>query len=238
MLGSLQEGEPTKVGTTQRVCAGWQLALVLGRSDMAESIVKQTECNLAEAEAIRQAKDGDAAAFEYLYKAHCRRVYNVCLRMIKNPADAEDLTQQAFLQVFRKIGTFRGESGFSTWLHRVTVNIVLMHLRRKKPTESLAEDLEHTSPNGEGPREHGSSDTSMLGAIDRLSLMRAIPKLPAGYKKLFFMHDVIGYENREIAGLVGCSTGCSKSQVHKARKRLRRLLQGEQRRGEASVAPV
>src|SRR5258708_1167519 len=85
--------------------------------------------------------------------------------MVKNQAEAEDLTQQAFLQLFRKIGTFPGESGFSTWLHRVTVNIVLMHLRRKKPTELLAEDLERTSPNGEGPREHGSSDTSMLGAI-------------------------------------------------------------------------
>ncbi len=198
----------------------------------------QTEINLTEAEAIRKAKDGDAAAFEYLYNLHCRRVYGVCLRMVKNQAEAEDLTQQAFLQLFRKIGTFRGESGFSTWLHRVTVNIVLMHLRRKKPTELLAEDLERTSPNGEGPREHGSSDTSMLGAIDRLSLMRAIRKLPAGYKKLFLMHDVIGYEHSEIAGLVGCSTGCSKSQVHKARKRLRRLLQGEQRRGEASVAPA
>jgi RNA polymerase sigma-70 factor (ECF subfamily) len=194
---------------------------------MEQLMAQQTETNLTEAEAIRKAKDGDAAAFEYLYNLHCRRVYGVCLRMVKNPAEAEDLTQQAFLQLFRKIGTFRGESGFSTWLHRVTVNIVLMHLRRKKPTELLAEDLERTSPNGEGPREHGSSDTSMLGAIERLNLMRAIRKLPAGYKKLFLMYDVIGYEHSEIAGLLGCSTGCSKSQVHKARKRLRRLLLGE-----------
>jgi RNA polymerase sigma-70 factor (ECF subfamily) len=205
---------------------------------MAELIAKQTGCNLTEAEAIRQAKDGDAAAFEYLYKAHCRRVYNVCLRMIKNPADAEDLTQQAFLQLFRKIGTFRGESGFSTWLHRVTVNIVLMHLRRKKPTEILAEDLERHSSDGEGPRELGSGDASMLGAIDRLNLTRAIRKLPFGYKRLFLLYDVIGYEHREIAGLLGCSTGCSKSQLHKARKRLRRLLQGEQGRAEAAVAPA
>jgi RNA polymerase sigma-70 factor (ECF subfamily) len=194
---------------------------------MEQLMAQQTETNLTEAEAIRKAKDGDAAAFEYLYNLHFRRVYGVCLRMVKNPAEAEDLTQQAFLQLFRKIGTFRGESGFSTWLHRVTVNIVLMHLRRKKPTELLAEDLERTSPNGEGPREHGSSDTSMLGAIERLNLMRAIRKLPSGYKKLFLLHDVIGYEHGEIAALVGCSTGCSKSQVHKARKRLRRLLLGE-----------
>jgi RNA polymerase sigma-70 factor (ECF subfamily) len=146
--------------------------------------------------------------------------------MIRNPAEAEDLTQQTFLQVFRKIGTFRGESGFSTWLHRVTVNIVLMHLRRHKPAEIPVEDLVRHSSSGEGPLEEGS-DNSMLGAIDRLSLMRAIRKLPAGYKKLFLMHDVIGYEHSEIAALVGCSMGCSKSQVHKARKRLRRLLLGE-----------
>jgi RNA polymerase sigma-70 factor (ECF subfamily) len=194
---------------------------------MEKLIAKQTVSNLTEAEAIKQAQEGDAAAFEFLYKAHCRRVYSLCLRMIKNPAEAEDLTQQAFLQLFRKIGTFRGESGFSTWLHRVTINVVLMHLRRKKPTEILAEDFEGHSSNGEGPREHVSSDTSMLSAIERLNLMRAIRKLPAGYKKLFLMYDVIGYEHSEIAALVGCSTGCSKSQVHKARKRLRRLLLGE-----------
>lgn len=182
--------------------------------------------NLTEAEAIKQAKEGEAAAFEFLYKAHCRRVYSLCLRMIKNPAEAEDLTQQAFLQLFRKISTFRGESGFSTWLHRVTVNIVLMHLRRKKPAEIPVEDLERHSSNGKGALENASSDTSMLGAIDRLNLMRAISELPAGYKKLFLMHDVIGYRHSEIAGLVGCSTGCSKSQVHKARKRLRDLLRG------------
>ncbi len=203
---------------------------------MANSIAKQTERDLTEAEAIRQAKDGVAAAFEYIYKAHCRRVYGVCLRMIKNPAEAEDLTQQPFLQLFRKIGTFRGESGFSTWLHRVTVNVVLMHLRRKKPTEILAEDFEGRSSNDEGPREHGPSDTSMYGAIERLNLMRAIRKLPSGYKQIFLMHDVIGYEHSEIAGLLGCSTGCSKSQLHKARKRLRRLLQGGQLQAEASVA--
>jgi RNA polymerase sigma-70 factor (ECF subfamily) len=98
--------------------------------------------------------------------------------MIKNPAEAEDLTQQVFLQLFRKIGTFRGESGFSTWLHRVTVNIVFMHLRRKKPPEILFEDLERRGSDSEGPREHRSSDTSMFGAIERLNLMRAIRKLP------------------------------------------------------------
>jgi RNA polymerase sigma-70 factor (ECF subfamily) len=195
----------------------------------------QNGVNLTEAEAIAQAKEGVAAAFEYLYQAHCRRVYSLCLRMIKNRTEAEDLTQQVFLQLFRKISTFRGESGFSTWLHRVTVNIVLMHLRRRKPAEVLAEDLEGRASNGESPSEHGSSDTSMYGAIERLNLMRAIRKLPCGYKQIFLLHDVIGYEHSEIAGLLGCSTGSSKSQLHKARRRLRCLLQGEQGRAEASV---
>ena len=95
--------------------------------------MKPAENNIQEAEAIEQAKAGVASAFEYLYKMHSKNVYGVCLRMVKNTAEAEDLTQQAFLQLFRKIGTFRGESGFSTWLHRVTVNLVLMHLRRRKP---------------------------------------------------------------------------------------------------------
>ena len=206
---------------------------------MEKLIAKQPEGYLTEAEAIKHAKEGVAAGFEYLYKAHGRRVYSLCLRMIKNPAEAEDLTQQAFLQLFRKISTFRGESGFSTWLHRVTVNIVLMHLRRKKPTELLAEGLERCTSNGESSSEHGSSDTSMYGAIERLNLMRAIRKLPSGYKQIFLMHDVIGYEHSEIAGLLGCSTGSSKSQLHKARKRLRRLLQGEQVRAEAAgIAPA
>ena len=141
---------------------------------MEKLTAKQTASDLTEAEAIKQAQAGDAAAFEFLYKAHCRRVYSLCLRMIKNPAEAEDLTQQAFLQLFRKISTFRGESGFSTWLHRVTVNIVLMHIRRHKPAEIPVKDLERYSSNGEGPFEDGSSDTSMLGAINRLNLMRAI----------------------------------------------------------------
>ena len=96
-----------------------------------------------EAEAIRRAQTGDAAAFEFLYQMHGRRVYALCLRMVSNPADAEDLAQEAFLQLFRKISTFRGESAFSTWLHRMTVNVVLMRLRKKSlPTDSLEETID------------------------------------------------------------------------------------------------
>jgi|SRR6266436_4457055 len=195
--------------------------------NMKDTLTRPTTVEGSEGEAIARARRGDAGAFEYLYKAHCRHVYSLCLRMIRNPAEAEDLTQQTFLQVFRKIGTFRGESGFSTWLHRVTVNIVLMRLRRRKRTEVLLEDLDHPGSDNEAPREFGASDTSMFGAIDRLNLRRAIRKLPSGYKRFFLLYDVLGYEHHEIAQRLGCSTGCSKSQLHKARKQLRRLLQEE-----------
>ena len=203
---------------------------------MTNLIANQNDGNLSEAEAIGQAQQGVAAAFEYLYKAHCQRVYSLCLRIIKNRAEAEDLTQQVFLQLFRKISTFRGESGFSTWLHRVTVNIVLMHMRRKKTAELPAEDLHRRTSNGESSNEYGPTDFSMFGAIERLNLMRAIRKLPSGYKQIFLMHDVIGYEHSEIAGLLGCTTGSSKSQLHKARKRLRQMLQGEPEPAETAVA--
>ena len=122
--------------------------------------VRTTEKN--EAEAIARAQRGDGVGFEYLYKTYSRRVYSVCLRMTRNPAEAEDLTQQAFLQLFRKIGTFRGESGFSTWLHRVIVNVVLMHLRRKRPSETLFEDLDRPGSDSESRPEYSASDTSMF----------------------------------------------------------------------------
>src|SRR5215475_207546 len=112
------------------------------------STSRQTTKPVTEAEAIRLAQAGDAAAFELLYQLHSRRVYALCLRMVNNPADAEDLMQEAFLQLFRKIGTFRGESAFSTWLHRMTVNVVLMRLRKKSlPTDSLEETLDPDAEN-------------------------------------------------------------------------------------------
>ena len=188
-------------------------------------------------EAIRRAQEGDAAAFEYLYKANSKRVYSLCLRMFRNTSDAEDLTQQIFLGVFRKIGTFRGDACFSTWLHRVAVNAVLMHLRRKKPDEIDARRSNPNDGNADASQEFGASDTSMLGAIDRLNLARAIGRLPAGYKRLFLLHDVMGYQHNEIAKLVGCSIGCSKSQVHRARKRLQHLLRGQELQARQDLAP-
>jgi len=191
---------------------------------------RQSAKALTEAEAIRLAQSGDAAAFEFLYQLHGRRVYALCLRMVGNPSDAEDLMQEAFLQLFRKIGTFRGESAFSTWLHRMTVNVVLMRLRKKSlPAASLEETTEPDDETG-GPRKDvGAPDLRLSGAVDRVNLERSIGKLPPGYKTVFVLHDVQGYEHNEIADIMGCSVGNSKSQLHKARTRLRQLLQEELR---------
>jgi RNA polymerase sigma-70 factor, ECF subfamily len=178
---------------------------------------------LSEAEAIERAKQGDAEAFESLYHLHKRRVYSLCLRMTANTAAAEDLTQEAFLQLFRKIATFRGESAFSTWLHRMAVNVVLMQLRKKGlplvPLEDTVETEEETHK-----KEPGADDARLAGSIDRLQLQHAIEDLPPGYRAVFLLHDVEGYEHNEIARMVGCSIGNSKSQLHKARMKLRELL--------------
>ena len=184
---------------------------------------KRTGPGLTEAEAIDKAKQGDAEAFEVLYNLHKRRVYSLCLRMTANAAEAEDLTQEAFLQLFRKIATFRGESAFSTWLHRMAVNVVLMQLRKKGlPVVPLEETVE--SEEEALKKELGGVDTKLAGSIDRMILERAIGKLPPGYRTIFVLHDVEGYEHNEIAGIVGCSIGNSKSQLHKARLKLRDLL--------------
>src|ERR1700691_4257645 len=179
---------------------------------------------MPEAEAIRLAQQGDAAAFERLYRLHNRRVYSLCLRMVGNTAEAEDLAQEAFLQLYRKIGTFRGESAFSTWLHRLAVHVVLMHLRKKSvPVISLEETTQGAED--DSPRkDFGADDVALAGSIDRLQLQRAVNDLPPGYRTIFVLHDVHGYEHNEIAGLVGCSIGNSKSQLHKARMKLRDLL--------------
>ncbi len=189
---------------------------------------KQLDLNgLSLTEIIHLAQQGDAAAFEHLYQSHSRRVYALCLRMVGNPTEAEDLTQEAFLQMYRKLQTFRGESSFSTWLHRVTVNIVLMKLRRKKPAEvSLEENTERDEESPSPRSEFGQVDLRLTGSIDRINLQRAIDRLPPGFKAIFILHDVQGYKHNEIGGILGCSTGNSKSQLHKARMRLRALLKG------------
>jgi len=143
--------------------------------------------------------------------------------MTANTAEAEDLSQEAFLQLFRKIGTFRGESAFSTWLHRMAVNVVLMRLRKKGLSVVPLEETMETDE--ESPKkEPGAQDPSLAGAVDRLELQRAVEALPPGYRTIFVLHDIEGFEHNEIADMVGCSIGNSKSQLHKARMKLRDSL--------------
>jgi RNA polymerase sigma-70 factor, ECF subfamily len=180
---------------------------------------------LSEAQAIERAKQGDGEAFQVLYDMHKRRVYSLCLRMTANTAEAEDLAQEAFLQLYRKIATFRGESAFSTWLHRLSVNVVLMHLRKKGlPVVSLEETTQGGTEEDTPKKDFGAEDVALAGSIDRLQLQRAVEDLPPGYRTIFVLHDVEGYEHNEIATIVGCSIGNSKSQLHKARMKLRDLL--------------
>jgi len=195
---------------------------------------KSQSDRLAEAAAIERAKQGDAEAFETLYDLHKRRVYSLCLRMTANAAMAEDLTQEAFLQLFRKIGTFRGESAFSTWLHRMAVNVVLMQLRKKGLPLTPLDDTMPTQEDSP-KKEPGGEDLRLAGSIDRLRLEDAVGALPPGYRTVFVLHDVEGYEHNEIAEMVGCSIGNSKSQLHKARMKLRELL--HENRAEKATRP-
>ena len=180
--------------------------------------------HLTETEIIRLAQRGDASAFEHLYEQHSRQVYALCFRMSGSASEAEDLMQDAFLQLFRKIGSFRGESSFSTWLHRITFNIVLMRFRKKKLGEISLETVETDDESGTPRNQIGQTDLNLSGLIDRLGLNRAIDQLPTGCKQMFMLHDVEGYAHFEIAKILGCTIGNSKSQLHKARVRLRRLL--------------
>jgi len=176
---------------------------------------KATDFELATA-----AAQGDMAAFEEVYKRHHRRVYSVCLRMLQNTSEAEDLTQDVFIQLYRKIGSFRGDSAFTTWLHRMTVNQVLMHFRKRTVK------FEKTTEEGETPVQivSGTSNPEKMRIVDKIALDNAIDQLPKGYKNVFVLHDVEGFEHEEVARILGCSVGTSKSQLHKARLKLQKLL--------------
>jgi RNA polymerase sigma-70 factor, ECF subfamily len=175
---------------------------------------------------VRLAQKGDVVAFERIYRLHSRKVYSLCLRMAGDTSEAEDLTQEVFLQLFRKIHTFRGESAFSTWLHRMAVNIVLMRFRRKNVANESLEAITNPEEGSNAPsKEFGGPDLRLNGVVDRVTLETAVNELPPGYKAMFILHDVQGYSHDEIAGIFGCTAGNSKSQVHKARTRLRERLQ-------------
>lgn len=175
-------------------------------------------------ELCQLAAGGNIAAFEIVYQRYHRRTYSLCLRMTGSQTEAEDLTQEVFIQLFRKVGSFRGESAFSTWLHRLTVNQVLMHFRRRSFKN------EKVSDSGEMPEQtvHGTSNPNRMPVVDRIALKKAIAELPNGYKKVFILHDVEGFEHEEVARMMGISIGTSKSQLHKARLKLRTLLLQQQ----------
>lgn len=185
---------------------------------------------------VQRAQQGDSDAFASLFYAHKPRIYSVCLRMTNNTAEAEDLTQDAFLQVFRKLATFRGDSALSTWLYRIAVNTVLMHFR-KKALRQVSLDEPYSQDARLVRREYGSQDDRLSGSVDRIALTRAIRELPAGYRTIFLLHEVEGYEHQEIAQLLDCSVGNSKSQLHKAKLRIRELL-GHERDAAKDVAPI
>jgi len=177
----------------------------------------------ADASLVSRAISGDRDAFATLFDLHKRKVYSLCLRMTGDVVEAEDLTQDVFIQVFRKIGTFRGDASFSTWLYRVAVNTVLMELRKKHPRQvSLDEPVQMDSSCVQ--RDVGRADLDLEGSVDRIALNRAIQELPEGCRRIFLLHEVHGYEHHEIAKLLRCSVGNSKSQLHKARLKMQELL--------------
>ncbi len=172
-------------------------------------------------ELTQAAAVGNMTAFEEVYNRHHRRVYSICLRMLQNATEAEDLTQDVFIQLHRKIGSFRGDSAFTTWLHRMTVNQVLMHFRKRNVK------FEKTTEEGETPVQivSGTANPMKMPVVDKIAIEHAIQQLPNGYRNVFVLHDVEGYEHEEVARILGCSVGTSKSQLHKARLKLRKLLQ-------------
>lgn len=174
----------------------------------------------SDADLVRAAAAGDSEAFESLYRQHYKRVYSLALRMVGDAMQAEDLTQEVFLQVYQKIGSFRGESAFTTWLHRLTVNQVLMHFRKRGVRLERTSDASEFENIVETPLQ----STRRISIVDRVALDKAISQLPPGYRSAFVLHDVEGYEHEEIANMLGISVGTSKSQLHKARMRMRELL--------------
>ena len=193
----------------------------ISSSNFTRNIEKIDTLSASDFELTQAAANGNMFAFEEIYNRHHRRVYSICLRMLQNATEAEDLTQDVFIQLHRKIGSFRGDSAFTTWLHRLTVNQVLMHFRKRNVK------FEKTTEEGETPVQivGGTENPRKMPVVDKIAIEDAIGQLPAGYKNVFVLHDVEGYEHEEVARILGCSVGTSKSQLHKARLKLRKLLQ-------------
>jgi len=184
-----------------------------------------TALRIVDFQLIRRAQDGDSGAFATLFQTHKARIHSLCLRMTNNGAEAEDLTQDTFVQVFRNLSAFRGKSAFPTWLYRVAVNTVLMHFRRNRHFQ-LSLDTRYENAEGDKPalREYGLRDPRLDSSVMRVALGRAISKLPAGARTVFILHAIEGYQHHEVASFLGCSIGTSKSQLHKAKEKLRDML--------------
>jgi RNA polymerase sigma-70 factor (ECF subfamily) len=167
--------------------------------------------------------------FASIYRNYRRRIYFQCFCMLHDPTDAEDATQEVFLQLFRKVHTFRGESSFSTWLHRLTTNCVLMEIRRRRHRfhETVPREISMNAGMGNAVMD-AALDTIQAPStptLERISIVNALSQLPKGYQRIFELHDVQGYTHEEIGKLLGIKGGTSKSQLHRARLRMRRLLQ-------------
>jgi RNA polymerase sigma-70 factor (ECF subfamily) len=166
---------------------------------------------------VARLKAGDASAYETLHRLHAPRLFNLACRMLGSAADAEDAVQETFLLVFRKVGAFRGESSVGTWLYRLGMNLCIDRLRSR-----AAGEARRTRPVDADPIPAPSGEDEMV--LTRLDLERAIAELPEGCRAAFLLHDVEGFDHREVGAILGVSDGTSKSQVHKARLRLREHL--------------
>lgn len=217
----------TTTSTAQLPHPDYIRARVAGTQKSADPRSTQYRASRAlQRDVVMRAIAGDESAFAELYRVHSRKVYWLCVRMTHDHAQAEDLTQETFLQVFRRLRTFRGDAAFSTWLHIVAVNVVLMHLRKCKHGDTSLDEVLDDNHNGDhAPRELQSIDNQLAKSVDRVALERAIAALAPGYRLCFWLHDVEGYEHHEIAEILKIKEGSSKSQLHKARMRLRSLLQ-------------
>ncbi len=207
------KGRKAKMINTEALTI-WPTATV----ESAEAFKQPAKCT--DYELTQRAACGDMSAFEELYERHNRRVYSLCLRMTQNVAEAEDLAQEVFIQLYRKVGSFRGDSQFTTWLHRMTVNQVLMHFRKKSARPEM------TAVDDQTPTRivDGTENPARMPVVDRIALDKAIAELPVGYRTIFILHDVEGYQHEEIAKMLGLAVGTSKSQLHKARLKLRKLI--------------
>lgn len=183
--------------------------------------------NLDDLLLVRRAVRGDTQAFERLYRAHIDRVYAVCLRLVADPQRAEELAQEAFVRAWQKLATFRGAAAFSSWLYRLTVNVVVESQRSLGRVR-----LQEGQLSEEPAPDDGSCDGQIRGlgesdpdVTDKVDLERAIAALPDGARTVFVLHDIEGYEHGEIATITGASVGTSKAQLHRARRLLRERLE-------------